>query len=450
MKKILDKPYLKDEFFKKWLVGLSARTKENYSNEFHEWHVFIGMMPTEQIKKRMHDLTTENLSARLFFENKFRAYKEYLEKRGDLKPLSVKTMLRTVASFFSRNGLPLNLKRGDWESTQQQPVITRWKVTREEVKAMYAHANLRDRALLLVLAQSGFSQIDVRNLRIENLKGLDENTETEHYFIEKPREKTGEIQATCFSYEAVSDIKAMLQERGNPEAGFLFASTTKGKGDKLEVRTINEAMKGLAERTFGKEKAKDFKTRALRSFYNSALLRADIKSEVKDLMMGHARQSARKHYDYDETTIREAYQRAFEHLSINAMQTHIDSKRIMKALRSVEETNVMFQKQLDQTDKELKALKTTVSEVQPIVDFLKDFDPEQLAQFIKHFSDEQTLRIEVPDKAVLAQIKVTDEIEEAAKECVRTGEPLALDTNFNMLKNTEPVSKRKGAKKLQE
>ena len=210
MKKILDKPYEKDEFFKKWLVGLSERTKENYSNEFHEWHAFIGMTPTEQIRKRMHDLTTENLSERLFFENKFREYKEYLEKKGDLKPLSVKTKLRTVASFFSRNGLPLALKRGDWESTKPQPVIQRWKITKEEVKAMYSHGNLRDRALLLVLAQSGFSEVDVSHLKIENLKGIYEQPETEHYFLEKPREKTGEIQATCLSYEAVHDISAML------------------------------------------------------------------------------------------------------------------------------------------------------------------------------------------------------------------------------------------------
>ena len=53
-------------------------------------------------------------------------------------------------------------------------------------------------------------------------------------------------------------------------------------------------MKYLAEKTFGTEKAKDFKTKSLRSFYNSALLRADIKSEIKDLMMGHARLGARR------------------------------------------------------------------------------------------------------------------------------------------------------------
>jgi hypothetical protein len=45
MKKVLDKPYEKDEFFKKWLVGLSERTKRNNSNDFHDWHIFIGMTP---------------------------------------------------------------------------------------------------------------------------------------------------------------------------------------------------------------------------------------------------------------------------------------------------------------------------------------------------------------------------------------------------------------------
>ena len=110
----------------------------------------------------------------------------------------------------------------------------------------------------------------------------------------------------------------------------------------------------------------------------------------------------------------------------------------------------MFQKQLDQTDKELEELKQTVSEVQPIVDFLKEFDREELARFFKCFSEEQTLRLEVPDKAVLAQFKVSDEFEEAAKESVRTGEPLAVDTDFNVLQKTESISKRKGVKKLRE
>ena len=220
------------------------------------------MTPTQQIKKRMHNLTTQDLTERMFFENKFRAYKEYLEKRGKrlngepLKPSAVTTLLTPVASFFGRNGMPLALMRGDWKSTQQQQITQKTKTTKEDVKAMYSHGNTRDRALLLSLSQSGFSEADVSSFRIEEMKGLYEHPETEHYFIEKPREKTNEIQATCISYEALHDIKAMLQERGNPTTGYLFVSTTKGKGDRLEVRSIHDAMKALAEKAFSKEKQK--------------------------------------------------------------------------------------------------------------------------------------------------------------------------------------------------
>ena len=246
----------------------------------------------------------------------------------------------------------------------QQQVVQRWKLAREDIKALYAHGNLRDRALLLVLAQSGFSEVDVSNIKIEELKGLSDQPETEHYFIEKPREKTNETQATCLSYEAVHDIKAMLQERDNPQSGFLFVSQTKGKGTQLEVRSINEAMKALAEKTFGKEKAKDFKTKALRSFYNSALLRATVApQELKDLMFGHGRKGARGHYDYDETTITEAYQRAFEHLSINGLQVRADLKKVMDTLKSLTEANMVFQRQLDAKDQELETVKTELSAI---------------------------------------------------------------------------------------
>ena len=372
MKNKVERPYEKDEYFKKWLVGLSPRTKKNYAEEFNDWYVFVGLSPTEQIKKRMHDLTTENLGERQFFEEKFRAYKERLEKRGDLKPGAVRTLLTPIASFFSRNGLPLNLKRGDWETTQTQQVVQRLKLTKEDVKSMYSHGNLRDRALLLVLAQSGFSEVDVSSLKIEQLKGIYEQPETEHYFIEKPREKTGETQATCLSYEAMHDIKAMLKERGNPQESYLFVSTTKGKDDKLEVRSINTAMKNLAEKTFGAEKAKEFKTKTLRSFYNSALLRANIQpQEVKDLMFGHGRKGARGHYDYDEFTIREAYTHAFEHLSINGLQTRTD---IAKLKEDFDKVKIQLASTIAEQNKKLAFLDKYIGSVNELIEDKADVE----------------------------------------------------------------------------
>lgn len=398
MNKVLDKPYKQDEFFKKWLVGLSDRTKENYTDEIHDWIIFVDMTPTQQIKKRMHDLTTEDITERTFFEDKFRSYKEYLEKRGNslngepLKPSAVTTLLTPVASFFSRNGLPLALKRGDWESNQVQKIAQNTRTTKEDIKSMYSHGDTRDRSLLLVLSQSGFSETDVSCFRIEEMKGLYTLPETEHYFIEKPREKTNEVQATCISYEAMHDIKAMLQERGNPTTGYLFVSTTKGKGDKLEVRSINEAMKTLAERAFNPEKAKEFQTKSLRSFYNSALLRASVQpQEVKDLMFGHGRKGARGHYDYDEQTIKENYTKVFEYLSINGLQTRTD---IAKLKEEFTVTKIQLADTIAKQEKKNQDLEGEVEKLNKMLHpFIDNID--EISEFLQDRREEKEAKARV-------------------------------------------------------
>ena len=356
--------YKEDEFYQRWMNGLSQRTKENYGQQIKNWIYFINMTPTEQVQKRMHNLTSTNLIERTFFENKFREYKAFLEQRGDLKISAVTTMLIPVASFFSRNSLRLQLKRGDWASTQTQEVQTRFKLAKDDVRAMYLHANLRDRGLLLTLAQSGLSEVDVSCLKVENFPKLYTIAEGEHLFFEKRREKTGEMQATCLSAEALHDIKAELEERGSPKEGWLFVGQTKSKNSQLEVRTINDAMKSLAEKTFGKDKAKEFKTKALRSFYNSALLRADIKTEVKDLLMGHARLGARGHYDYDEDTIIENYKKVFEYLGVNGILIRTD---VAKLKAELDTARSEFNKNIARQEADITELKESLKSATEIV-----------------------------------------------------------------------------------
>lgn len=379
--------WLNDKYVSTWLKGLAERTKENYLRELPEWLEFIGLSPTEQINKRLKDTSSQNMNERTFFEQKFRAYKEHLEQSTELKAISVKTHLRTVSSFFSRNGLPLALKRGDWKSTLPTKVVHRFKLKKEDVKAMYTHASLRDRALLLVLGQSGFSEVDVCALRIEDIKGLWEMPQSEHYFIEKPREKTGIIQATCLSYEALHDIRAMLTERDKPQEGFLFTSQTKGKGEQMTTRTINDAMKALAEKTFGKEKAKQFKTKALRSFYNSALLRAGIQSEIKDVMFGHERKGARSHYDYDEFTIKENYALAFEYLSINGFQTREDIAQIKEDLNKIIGKQQVEIEQMKEDHKKDKL--ETLSKLEELSNRLNEILPFFEEQAMKRYKESQ-------------------------------------------------------------
>jgi len=225
------------------------------------------------------------------------------------------------------------------------------------------------------------------------------------------------MQATCLSAEALHDIKAMLGERGNPESGWLFVGTTRSKDEQLEVRSINDAMKSLAEKTFGAEKAKEFKTKALRSFYNSALLRASVQpQEIKDLMMGHARQSARKKYDYDEETIVENYKRGFEYLGINGIQTRTDVAKL----------KIEFDATKNQLLKIVADQHNELEEVKGYIKFLKDsINVADLSDFKEWLESKRKEEAQQADNKAKAEIlkdekahfeKLNTELEERRKK----------------------------------
>lgn len=359
----VDRSYMQDAYAQKWLMGLSENTKGNYAKYFLEWLTFIKLSPKQQIQKRLSDTRSNNINTRTFFEEKFREYKEVLENEKATHG-TVLSYLKVVASFFSRNGLPLNLKRGDWSCLNPKHNIAKskmWIPSQDEAKRLYAHANLRDKALFLTLYQSGFSEIDVRNLRIEDIALGLKLPEVEHFYIQKNREKTNIEQATCISCEALHDLREYLTERGNPSSGYLFEGQTKSKGQQIEVRTINEAMKTLVSKAFGVEKARVFKTKALRSAYNSALLHANIQpQEIKDVMMGHQRLSARKAYSYDEATIKENYARAFQFLCVNGIQTKND---LAKLKDEFSKTKTEFADVIVKLTQENTQLKETIKEL---------------------------------------------------------------------------------------
>jgi hypothetical protein len=354
-----------DPYIKRWLTGLSPKTKRNYPCMLTDWFTFIGLTPTETIQKRLENLASTDLTVKCFFEDKWKAYKEALEATGTNSDSKVHDRLKVVASFFHRNNLPLSLAVGDWKSTQKQGVKEKkWQPDLNDIKRMYGHADLNRKCTLLILAQSGFSEIDIAELRVEDIQGLYSLPVNEHYVIEKPREKTGHLQATCLSYEFLHDLKDLLAERGNPTTGYIFTSQTKAKDvEHIDARRINESMQELAEKTFGNEKVQgtdklkkdEFQTKMLRGFYNSALLRANIQpQELKDLMFGHDVGGARSHYPHDDTTIREAYVKAFEYLSINGIQSREDLAKIKADMNALIGSQ---QVQIEQQNKRIAELK---------------------------------------------------------------------------------------------
>lgn len=150
-----------------------------------------------------------------------------------------------------------------------------------------------------------------------------------------------------------------------------FISTTKNLGEKLTTTAIADAMKRLAVKPFGSRNAEEFKTKSLRSFYNSALLRANVQQqEIKDSMFGHQRRGARSHYDYDEQTIKDSYAKAFEHLSMNGLQTRTDIAKLKEDLTKAKSD---FWDKMSKSEAKNAELEKQVAEMQSGLEFLKKY-----------------------------------------------------------------------------
>lgn len=308
-----NKEWLNDAYVKEWLSKVGERTQKNYKERYPKWLNFIGMTPTEQFKKRIKDLQSDNPKERGFFEDKTVEFKNALVTQG-LRASSVMCTLTPVMSFFSAHRVPLRFKKGELKVDEraEDKVVKEWIPDNQQLKQIYQHGDARDRALLLCLYQSGFSETDVSALNVDDLPNI---TETEgHYPITMHREKTGVLQRTCISEECVHDIKAMLEERGNPTHGALFISQ---KGQRLTTRFINDVIKTMVEKTYGKEESEKFKTKSLRDAYNDALLRANLTQEVKDTLFGHKRGGSKEKYAIGQATIIDAYNKAFQYLTVN-------------------------------------------------------------------------------------------------------------------------------------
>lgn len=319
-----------DSAIKNWFKLVSnERTVKNYRWEFPKFLNFVNSQtelseiePKDIVQQRLEQLTTTDMGKRRFWENRFVEYKHTLED-SNLKKNTIKSYLRTVQSFFSYSNAKLVLTRNDTKITpknREDRVPTEWIPSNEDVGLLFRMAKeARDRAILLMLYQSGFSEADVGGMQIEDFPFYDEEgkwclANNENLYHARLREKTNILQQTCISCEALEEIRIMLQSRGNPTSGYLFVSFRK---EALGVRGINDAMKEIVKRAFN-GKAKEWQTKHLRDAYMNGLLQAKLPQEVKDAMVGHQRQGARKEYALTEQTIRVSYETAFEFLTINS------------------------------------------------------------------------------------------------------------------------------------
>jgi len=370
-------------------MGTAVTVKE-YKGEFAKFLVWVYQnteykTPTEIIESRLKHLTSQNLVDRRFWEQTLVKYKNSLEQ-NNLRMATVHSQLRTVMSFFSKNGVKLLFSRGELKinPSEKDKVDNEWIPSNEEVRLIYRLCdNARDRAVLLTLYQSGFSEVDIGNMKIETFPFYDEKGNwqipvTEDLYRKQRREKTNQWQQTMISREALEEIRIMLQSRGYPKSGWLFVSF---RGEQLGVRGINEMLKTVVKKAFN-GKSEIWLTKHLRDTFMNGVLQSKAPQEVKDAMCGHKRLGARDDYAITELTIKTAYSEAFKFLTINGYGSQ--SRKLEELAKRQEEDKRQIETKMTEDH---DALMTVIKNQQKSMEEQKLKSEQDLAEIKKQLAE---------------------------------------------------------------
>ena len=358
-----------DKAVQNWfeLIG-NERTIKNYSGDFAKflnWAIENTpyKTPSDIIQSRVESLTTTDMIKRRYWEQQVVKYKNSLETKN-LRMATIHGQLRTVMSFFAKSGVKLLFSRGEVKinPSEKDKVDNEWIPDNGTVRLLYRLCdNARDRAVLLSLYQSGFSEIDVANMKIETFPFYDEKGDwaiptTEDLYRKQRREKTNQWQQTCISREALEEIRIMLQSRGFPKEGWLFVSF---RGEQLGVRGINEMLKTVVKKGFN-GKSELWQTKHLRDAFMNAVLQAKTTQEVKDAMVGHKRDGARNDYAITELTVKTAYLEAFKFLTINGYGSQ--SRKVEELAQKFDSQTKTLMELITELREENKGLKAQLAE----------------------------------------------------------------------------------------
>lgn len=162
-----------EDSVKIWMDALATRsksTKDTYMRYFKRFCDWSSKTPDELRELKFQEDQKEKPWERSEVENLLRGYIEHLKNKG-FKTLFVP--YSAVKSFFTCNGLPLNLNGGDApiNHSAQGSVVP----TREDIQQIVASCEyLRDRAIILFLKDSGLRTSDLEGLKWGDLNAIGE------------------------------------------------------------------------------------------------------------------------------------------------------------------------------------------------------------------------------------------------------------------------------------
>lgn len=355
-----------DRCFKDFIRSRSRRpsTKSQYISRIRVYVDFVGKGPTELIEEAENEEEAGIKLRNRKINDYFYDFREKLEEEGML-PSTINGYFDTVKAFYRHYDihlpkLKIGLKSSENWSMEDIPTIDH---VREAVKV----ADIRDKAILLLMLSSGMGSGEIRHLKYGDFI----NSVSEYIDLSDPdklnipkvvyelrkiddiigtwkihRYKTGMPYITFNSPESTQAIADYLAHRENNNREIkklddpLFVSSRKiqisSQGLVFVFRRINERA------GFGRSKERNrrfFTSHTMRKLFTSTLYNKGIDQLAVDWMLGHKINPVTEAYfKNDPQTLKAKYIEAVESLTLEKVKVkNVTTKEYDLILRDSKE-----------------------------------------------------------------------------------------------------------------
>ena len=276
------------ELIEDWFNHKNAKegTRKLYSIAIRQYIRYHDMSLSELLEEAEDDIVKMVIPRKRKIKGRITDFRISLEGKADN---TKHNYVSAVRSFY--NAMDVDLPSGKRYGTTSILEENRFKgMERSEIKRVLKYANVRDKAITLLIASSGTAAEELSNLTKDDFfNGLDRETGVCTFFIR--REKTGGDYHTYCSPEASAAIQEYLNTRTD-DLPWLFVGFIKESSEtvqmtpnaiagifrRLAVKTGNEGEFGF----FNKIRAHNF-----RKFFKTTMMEAGCPQWAAEWMMGH-------------------------------------------------------------------------------------------------------------------------------------------------------------------
>lgn len=298
------------------------------------------------------------------------------------------------------------------------------ELTRERLRSILTHCDVKGKALFLFLASSGIRVGEALQLQLGD---VDLNSDPVKVVVRGEYAKEGDKYYTFISTEAKDALLEWLKVRDS----YLHSSSSRGRGLKV-VKSVDDerlfpfstyvanAMWTNAVNKAGLEgrdastKRRKFHIHLLRKFFQTQLKYANVPEDIVEALIGHRGylDDAYRRYSFEQMV--EAYKKGEPYLYINVpteireIQTKFSKEqeeqrnRIMDLTLKLTDANALMIKLMaenEQIRKEQEALKQKLTSLEMLYDKLFELRPEELRMLLQEISRLLSERQKIADIA---------------------------------------------------